>query len=231
MGAEAGWARERARAADPGEVTVPVVEEEVQVGTRQVQRGGVRLYTRVLEQPVEQEVRLREEHVRVERRPVDRPATEADLAAARDRTIEVTETREEPVVAKEARVVEEVVVGKEREERTETVQETVRRTEVEVEPVGAEAPREAGGFDTYEADFRHHYTTTFASGGQGQAYERWAPGYRYGYELASDPRYAGRDWTAIEPEARRGWEAQQKGTWEEFKDTVRYAWEKVRGRH
>jgi hypothetical protein len=49
--------------------------------------------------------------------------------------------------------------------------------------------------------------------------------------IHSDPRYTGRDWTALEPEARRGWEAQQKGTWEEFKDTVRYAWEKVRGRH
>jgi hypothetical protein len=161
---------------------------------------------------------------------VDRPATEADVAAATERTVEVTETDEEAVARKQARVVEEVVVRKDVEEHTDTVRDTVRRTEVEVEPVGAEATREARGFETYETDFRHHYTTTFASGGQGQAYERWASGYRYGYELASDSRYAGRDWTAIEPEARRGWEAQQKGTWEEFKDTVRYAWEQVRGR-
>ena len=225
-------ARERGRAGtrevETGDVKVPVVEEELQVGTRQVQRGGVRLYTRVTERPVEETVRLRDETVHVERRPVDRPATEADFAAATERTVEVTETDEEAVVRKHARVVEEVVVSKDVQEHTETVRDTVRRTEVEVEPEGAKHAREARGFDAYDADFRGHYTTSLAS--RGHPYERWAPGYRYGYELASDRRYAGRDWTALEPEARRGWEAQQKGTWEEFKDTVRYAWEKVRGR-
>jgi uncharacterized protein (TIGR02271 family) len=225
-------ARERGRAGarevETGDVKVPVVEEELQVGTRQVQRGGVRLYTRVTERPVEETVRLRDETVHVERHPVDRPATEADVAAAKEGTIEVTETDEEAVIAKQARVVEEVVVRKDVQEHTETVRDTVRRTEVEVEPVGAEHAREARGFDAYDADFRGHYTTSLAS--RGHPYERWSPGYRYGYELASDRRYAGRDWAALEPEARRGWEAQQKGTWEEFKDTVRYAWEKVRGR-
>src|SRR5215211_4970042 len=190
-------ARERGRAGtrevETGDVKVPVVEEELQVGTRQVQRGGVRLYTRVTERPVEETVRLRDETVHVERRPVDRPATEADVAAATERTVEVTETDEEAVVRKQARVVEEVVVGKAQEERTETVRDTVRRTEVEVEPVGAEHAREARGFDTYDADFRGHYTTSLAS--RGHPYERWSPGYRYGYELASDRRYAGRDWT------------------------------------
>jgi uncharacterized protein (TIGR02271 family) len=197
------------------------------VGTRQVQRGGVRLYTRVTERPVEETVRLRDETVHVERRPVDRPATEADVAAAHERTIEVTETDEEAVIAKQARVVEELVVSKDVQEQTETVRDTVRRTEVEVEQLGAEHAREARGFDTYDADFRRHYTTSLAS--RGQPYERWSPGYRYGYELAGDRRYAGRDWAAIEPEARRDWEARHQGTWEEFKDTVRYAWDQVRG--
>ena len=102
------------REVETGDVKVPVVEEELQVGTRQVQRGGVRLYTRVTERPVEETVRLRDETVHVERRPVDRPATEADFAAATERTVEVTETDEEAVVRKQARVVEEVVVGKAR---------------------------------------------------------------------------------------------------------------------
>jgi uncharacterized protein (TIGR02271 family) len=229
-GAEAARGRGRAgtREVETGEITVPVVEETLQVGTRQVRRGGVRLYTRVTERPVEETVRLRDETVHVERRPVDRPATEADFAAAQERTVEVTETDEEPVVRRQARVVEEVVVSKAAEEHTETVRDTVRRTEVEVEPVGAGQAREARGFDTYDADFRRHYTTGLAS--RGQPYEHWSPGYRYGYELASDRRYAGRDWTAIEPEARRDWEARHQGTWEEFKDTIRYAWDTVRGR-
>jgi uncharacterized protein (TIGR02271 family) len=229
-GAEA--ARERGRAGtregETGEVTIPVVEETLQVGTRQVERGGVRLYTRVTERPVEETVRLRDETVHVERRAVDRPATAADVAAGRERTVEVTETDEEPVVRRQARVVEEVVVRKDVQEQIETVRDTVRRTEVEVEPVGGEHAQEARGFDAYDADFRGHYTTRLAS--RGHPYERWSPGYRYGYELAGDRRYAGRDWTAIEPEARRDWEARHQGPWEEFKDTIRYAWDNVRGR-
>ena len=229
----ANTARERGRSGtrevETEDVKVPVVEEELQVGTRQVRRGGVRLYTRVTERPVEETVRLRDETVHVERRPVDRPATEADVAAATERTVEVTETDEEAVARKQARVVEEVVVRKDVEEHTETVRDTVRRTEVEVEPVGAEATREARGFETYETDFRQHYTTAASS--RGQAYEHWAPAYRYGYTLAGDPRYRGRDWPAIEAEARRDWEQQHRGTWEEMKDAIRYAWDKVRGRH
>jgi hypothetical protein len=159
---------------------------------------------------------------------VDRPASEADFAAAQERTIEVTETDEEPIVRKQARVVEEVVVSKDVQEQTETVRDTVRRTEVEVDPTGAAPARDVRGAEEYEADFRSHYTTSLAS--RGHPYERWSPGYRYGYELASDPRYAGRDWAALEPEARRDWEARHQGTWDEFKDTIRHAWEKVRGR-
>ena len=94
----------------PGRSRCRSSKRTLQVGTRQVRRGGVRLYTRVTERPVEETVRLRDETVHVERRPVDRPATEADFAAAQERTVEVTETDEEPVVRRQARVVEEVVV-------------------------------------------------------------------------------------------------------------------------
>ena len=78
--------------------------------------------SQVTEQPVEESVRLREEKVTVERRPVDRPATEADFAAAGKDVIEMTEKAEEPVVTKRARVVEEVVVHKDVTEHTETVE-------------------------------------------------------------------------------------------------------------
>ena len=112
---------------------IPVVEEELKVGKREVERGGVRVETRVEERPVEEQVNLREERVRVERRPVDRPASEADFNEAQHgRSFEVREKSEEAVIGKEARVVEEVVVGKEAQERTETVRDTVRKTEVDV---------------------------------------------------------------------------------------------------
>jgi len=113
---------------------VPVVEEQLKVGKRTVQTGGaVRIHTRVIEKPVTEQVNLREEHVDVQRRAVDRPVTEADKAAFRDRTIEVTETREEPVISKQARVVEEVAINKSATEKTQTVRDTVRRTDVEVQ--------------------------------------------------------------------------------------------------
>ena len=117
---------------------MPVVQEELEVGKRAVAGGGVRVVKRVTETPVSEMVRLREEHAHVERRPVDRAATEADLANFEEGTVEVREMSEEAVVAKKARVVEEVVVGKEVTERSETVSDTVRKTDVEVERVAGD---------------------------------------------------------------------------------------------
>ena len=114
------------------EERIPILEELLSVGKRETAHGRVRVRSYVVETPVEEQVALREEHVRVERRPVDRPVAAGD-DAFRERTIEATESSEEAVVSKEARVTEEVVVRKRSEERTETVSDTVRRTEVEVE--------------------------------------------------------------------------------------------------
>lgn len=135
----------------------PVVEEELRVGKRSVLRGGVRVYSRIVEQPVEESVRLREEKVRVERQPVNRPASEADLRAGQQEVTEVKEYAEEPVVSKQARVVEEVRVGKDATERTETVRDTVRRTEVEVEDLERKGPQSA---DVDDEDLRTKSATT-----------------------------------------------------------------------
>jgi uncharacterized protein (TIGR02271 family) len=123
-------------ATEAGEVAIPVVEETLEVGKRAVDRGGVRVYQRVVETPVQESVSLHEEHVTIQREPVNRPVTEADRAFAGDRAIELTETAEEAVVGKSARVVEEVVVGKRETDRTEHIQDSVRHTEVEVEEIG-----------------------------------------------------------------------------------------------
>jgi stress response protein YsnF len=199
------------------EEVIPVIEERVKVGTRPVTRGGVRVYARVTERPVEEDVRLRDERVHVERRPADRPVSATD-EAFRDRTVELTETDEEAVVAKEARVVEDVVVGREIDERVETVRESVRRTDVDVEHLGRD-----------DDDFRRHWTTNYQTAGT--PYETYAPAYSYGTQLGADPRYAGRDWATIETDARQDWEQRNPGTWERFKDSIRYAWDTGRGTH
>ena len=115
-------------------VAIPVVAEDLVVGKREVDRGGVRVFRRVVEEPVSQDVSLHEEHVVVERRPANRDVRDADFASG-DQVIELTETAEVPVVAKSAHVVEEVRVGLQESDHTETVHDTVRHTEVDVEPI------------------------------------------------------------------------------------------------
>jgi stress response protein YsnF len=119
------------------EEAIPVVEEEVRVGKREIGRGGVRVRSYVTERPVEEQVNLRDERVQVERRPVDRPVEPGDTAF-QEKEITATERGEEAVVDKQARVVEEVGVRKDVDTRTETVRDTARKTEVEVEDERAE---------------------------------------------------------------------------------------------
>jgi uncharacterized protein (TIGR02271 family) len=132
--ASTGTATGAAAARGTGETDyIPVVEERLNVGKRVAEHGRVRVRSYAIETPVEEQVSLREEHVEIERRAVDRPVTAADEALFAEKTIEATERREEAVVSKDARVVEEVGIRKDATQRTETVSDTVRRTEVEVE--------------------------------------------------------------------------------------------------
>ncbi len=121
-----------------GEIVVPIVEEELSVGKRQIQRGGARVHTSVTERPVTESVTLREEKISVERHPVDRAVSGNEASFGQTADVVVTTTEEVPVVSKQARVVEEVVVGKTETDRTETVRDTVRRTDVEVEDVSTD---------------------------------------------------------------------------------------------
>jgi len=212
-----------------GEQAIPVVEEELRVGKREVERGGIRVYSRMEEKPVEEKVNLREETVRVERHAVDRPATSGDFKDAfKEGTIEVTEHVEQPVVQKQARVVEEVVVGKEATERTETVRDTVRKTDVQVDRLGAGAATGAtagaGDFDRYESEYRSNFQQSFPGGEY--TYDQVKPVYRYGHSLADENK--GKDWNAVETDARRRWEERNPGTWDKFRNAARYAWDRAR---
>ena len=113
------------------EEVIPLSEEQLTVGKRLVNLGTTRIRRFVVETPVEEAVTLHSEHVSVERRPVTAGSKVAD-ADFTDRTVEVTETAEEAVVGKTARVKEEVVVNKAATDRVETVRDTVRREDVEI---------------------------------------------------------------------------------------------------
>ena len=136
-------ARTAAPVATGTDNTIKVMEERLVVGKRAVEAGGVRVRAYVVERPVEAQVTLHEEHLTIERHPVDRPATAADAAAFEGKTLEAHATREEAVVGKDVRVVEEIGLKKEAADRTETVRDSVRKTEVDVEDTAATA-RTAG---------------------------------------------------------------------------------------
>jgi uncharacterized protein (TIGR02271 family) len=122
------------RSTGEGGETMKSVQEDLKVGKRVVQKGRVRIHRTMTETPVEEQVSLRDERAVIDRKQVDRPATEADLQTAfKDQDVEIRETSEEPVVSKSARVVEEVSIGKRSSERTETVRDSVRGTRIDVE--------------------------------------------------------------------------------------------------
>ncbi len=118
------------------EESVAEVEEKLSVGKSKSASGGVRVTTRVSEQPVEKTVTLREEQVEVERRPGGRKLKSDEAEAAfEEKTVEMLGTSEEAEVRKEARVTGEVALGKRVEETKKTVRDTVRRSEAEVEKI------------------------------------------------------------------------------------------------
>ena len=111
--------------------SISVVKEDLAVGKREVSHGSVQVRSRIIEKPVEESIRLREERVYVTRKPVDRKVNTAD--AFREKEITLNEYAEEAVVEKTAKVVEEISVGKDVDQRTETITDTVRETEVDID--------------------------------------------------------------------------------------------------
>jgi uncharacterized protein (TIGR02271 family) len=201
------------------EVHIPVVEEQLAVGKREVHRGGVRVRSYVTEKPVHEQIRLREECISVERHPVDRAVGDE---AFREQAVEMRATAEEAVVQKTARVVEEVLVGKEITQRQENVSDTLRHTEVQVEQLGASSPAD-------DAYYRNHFDSTYST--MGGSYDDYVPAYTYGTQMRSDTRYQGRQWNDVESDLRTDWESRNGGatgsTWEKMKAAVRHGWDKL----
>jgi len=138
-------------------------------------------------------------------------------------------------VQKTARVVEEVIIGKEVTQRQEQVSDTVRRTEVEVEQLGAGSitgsstgstmGSNMSADDTY---YRNHFDSNYGSAGG--RYEDYAPAYGYGSTMAGNDQYRGRAWDDVEPSLRSDWETRNPGstsTWEKMKASVRHGWNKI----
>ena len=121
----------KARGVSGMEEVILLGEEVLEVGKRTENRGTVRIRRFVVETPIERQVTLQSERVVVERRrPVSDKVTGEILTEV---TVEIVETEEVPTVEKRLRLREEIVVRTERAQRIETVKETVRRDEVEIQ--------------------------------------------------------------------------------------------------
>jgi uncharacterized protein (TIGR02271 family) len=205
---------------------IPVVEEQLKIGKREVERGGVRVYSRIVETPVNESIELREEHVDVQRRAVDQPISPADATAFKEQSIEMRETAEEAVVQKSAVVVEEVTISKQVNERQEQIHDTVRHTEVEVERLDGMAGAVGTNEDSY---YRSHFQSNYGS--TGGSYEDYAPAYSYGSQMRGDSRYSSRQWDDVEGDLRTDWETRNAGrtgsTWENMKAAVRHGWDRM----
>jgi Domain of unknown function (DUF2382) len=115
-----------------GEEVLALAEEQINVGKRVIQEGTTRIRRFVTETPVETQVTLHEEHARVIRRAIADPNYIRNMDWT-DKTIDITETAEEPVITKSAHVAEEVVIQREGSDHVKTLRDKVRRQQVEVE--------------------------------------------------------------------------------------------------
>ena len=212
---------------DTSAAAIPVVQEQLKVGKREVQRGGVRVFSRVIETPVNESIGLREEHVNVQRRTVDEPISTTDATAFKEQSIEMRETAEEAVVEKSARVVEEVMINKEVSQREQQIHDTVRHTEVEVEQLGAGSARSSMMSD--DDYYRNHFTSNY--GTTGASYDDYAPAYSYGSEMARNQKYSGRKWDDVESDLSSDWSTRAGNkagsTWEKMKAAVRHGWDRM----
>jgi stress response protein YsnF len=127
-----------------GEEVIPLAEEQINVSKRLVREGTTRIRRFVTETAVEKQVTLHEEHARVLRRATTDPNFVRDLDWT-EKTVEVMETVEEPVITKSVHIAEEVVIQKEGYDRVKTLRDKVRRQQIEVERIpGNDLPPKKG---------------------------------------------------------------------------------------
>jgi len=235
--AEAGTGKNTARSATmdtartDGEVRVPVAEERLTVGKREVEAGEVEIRKTVTEEQQSVPVTLRRDEVNVQEVNVDeRPLREGEDAFS-EGTIRVQLRGEEAVVSKEAVVTGEVVVNKESVSEEQQVSGTVRKQHVDVDQAYKEA---RSGFE------QTHATT---AGKSGRTFEQAEPNYRTGYTAAHDERYTDREFEDVEPTLRSEYETKAKtttttggtmenggDTWEQLRQEVREGWNKARNK-
>lgn len=141
--AHRGVARTALTGDESDEDVLRLAEERLEVGKRLVSEGSTRVRRYTVTDQVSENVSLHEQHAEIFRRPVSETGSSANVDWS-EKTVEVEETHEQPVVNKTAQIIEEVVLRKEASDRVETINDSVRRQEVDIDhasrdPLGADS--------------------------------------------------------------------------------------------
>jgi uncharacterized protein (TIGR02271 family) len=204
---------------DRGEMTVPKVEERLNVEKREGELGTVDIHRHVTEEQQSVPVELRREEVHVEERDVaDRPLR-AGEEVFQEGTIRVPVRGEEAVVTKEAVVTGEVAVTKDQTTERQEVRDTVRRQDVDVDE----------NYRRARSGFQEHFNQRGWK--DRRTFEQDEPNYRYGYMAAQDTRYTGKEFDEAEPALQQEYRGAQTGdTWEQLREEIREGWNRARRR-
>jgi len=198
---------------------VPVAEERLAVGKRDVDLGEATIRKTVTEEEQTVPVTLVNEEVRVEERAVNERRATGGEDLFKEETIRVPVRGEEAVVAKEAVVTGEVVIEKDAVSEERQVTDTVRKQHVDVDKAYQEA----------RTGIEQAHTTSAAT--TGRTFEQAEPNYRTGFTAAHDERYAGREFEDVESDLRtQHTTSGSDDSWEQLRREVREGWNRARGR-
>ena len=216
-----GNAVQQGQYAQEGDIRVPIVEERLNVGKKQVQLGEVGLNKRVIEEQQNIPVDLMREDVYVEQHATaERPLTPGELERVfEEETISVPVRGEQAVVSKEAVVTGEVSVRREQHTEQQQVTGTTRRVEVTVDK----------NYDKLRSNFQQNWQQNYAT--SGHTWEQDEPNYQYGYAAGTNQQYAGQTWQQVEPALQQSYTQQYGGdssAWQQLRAEVQQGFEGAR---
>lgn len=202
--------------------------EELHIAKKEVPVGKVRVHKRVEEEPVKENIELKSENIEIERRPID--SSEAGAVGPdvfEEGTIEFTEYAEKPVVEKEVRLDDEYVAKKTVESHQETIEDTVRRTVLDIEPM-TEGLSAEESFETLEPGYREHFNNNYGDQGEYSDYEH---AYRFGHAFGASDQHQDRGYDDIEPDLRSSYEDRYgQGSFGNYGGAARHAFDSFRNR-
>jgi uncharacterized protein (TIGR02271 family) len=202
---------------DRGEMTVPKVEERLDVEKREGELGTVDIHRHVTEEQQSVPVDLRREEVHVEERDVAERPLRAGEDVFQEGTIRVPVRGEEAAVSKEAVVTGEVAVTKEQTTERQEIRDTVRRQDVDVDE----------NYRRAQSGFQEHFNRRGRK--DQRTFDQAEPNYRYGYTAAQNNRYAGQEFDQAEPALRQEYQGAQTGdSWEQLREEIREGWNRSR---